>query len=283
MAGLSVPIAIYGAGRLGAQVGAGLAAGEIIDAGINRAVPYALAKSREATSKYKLTHGLSKGIGLVEKGYNSKAGKVARTVATVAGGVLAFGAAGQAIKSAPAIRTAIIRGAGQVGKGLNAAFESRLGQLAYRARPGQLMGRYAKNVQRFANNHLFNPKKEAPIRLAAAKFNQAKANLSNNISQIGKAGKEGATRVKEGAQSLGRSVEKQFAKTPKQIADAERQQAKALAKSEMKKNPKVINDRVAEANARAAAREAKVKAKALADRKAKEELFKSKKGYFLNL
>ena len=219
MAAALVPVI----GGAAARLGVGLAASKLIDDGINRAVPYALGKAREMTSKYKLTHGLSKGIGKVEGAYNSKAGKVGRTVASLAGSVAAFGGAGKMVGQIGKASAGIRAGAGQVGQGLRAVTKGT-------------------RVGRVLEDQIFNPKKGAMITKAAQKFNRAKVNLSEKATRVGggiKKGasavggtlKEGAYRVKEGAEKVGNRVSKMTAKSPAQIAAAERAEAEAYVKA----------------------------------------------------
>jgi hypothetical protein len=85
----------------------GLGASALIDRGIHSTIPYGIHKAKEITSKYKLTHGLSNVLGKVEKGYNSKAGKIGQNVASLGGSIAAFGGSG-----------ALFKGAGMVGAGL---------------------------------------------------------------------------------------------------------------------------------------------------------------------
>lgn len=206
-----------------ARLGVGLAASKAIDVGVNRTIPYALGKAKEVTSKYKLTHGLSRGIGKVQSAYNSKAGRIAREGISLIGGIAAFGGAGKLVGKAPIIGGALERGAGQLGQGLRSATKgTRLG--------------------RVLEDQIFNPKKGAFIPKAAKKFNRAKVNLSEKATKIkggikkgagaiGGRVKEGAYRVKEGAEKVGRRVTKLTEKSPAQLAAAERAEAEAYAKA----------------------------------------------------
>jgi len=178
MAGIALPVGAAVAGRVAAQLGLGLAAGKIIDTGINRTIPYALNKAKEITSKYKLTHGLSNAIGKVEGVYNSKGGKIAREAASIGGSILAFGGAGKVIGRAPVIGKAIARGAGQVGQGLRTVTKGT-------------------RVGRVLEDQFFNPKKGAYITKAAKKFNQAKVNLSEKATKV-----KGT--ISKGAEKIGR-------------------------------------------------------------------------------
>lgn len=183
MAAAAIPIAI-GAGRLAAQFGIGLAASKAIDTGINRTIPYGLSKAKEFTSKYKLTHGLSKGIGKAEKLYNSKGGKIAREVASVAGSVAAFGGSGKLLTQGGKIAGQVAKGAGQVGTGLRTALKGT-------------------RVGRVLEDQIFNPKKGAIITRGAKKFNQAKLNLSKKATEVGGA-------VSKQASRLGKSAGRKF-------------------------------------------------------------------------
>lgn len=149
-----LPIVARGA----AQLGLGAAASAAIDAGINKGIPYAMHKAREATSKFKVTHGLSNAIGKAEKAYDSKTGKVIRNVASTAGSLVAFGASGKLLRGAS-------KGAGAVGRGLRGAKNQLVG--AFKGKKGNFLSKGAR------------------------KFQQAKTNLSEKTAQVGKAASKG--------------------------------------------------------------------------------------------
>lgn len=153
-----LPVVARGA----AQLGLGAAASAAIDAGINKGIPYAMHKAKEATSKFKVTHGLSNAIGKAEKAYDSKTGRVIRNVASTAGSLVAFGASGKLLRGAS-------KGAGAVGRGLRGAKNELVG--AFKGKKGNFISKGAR------------------------KFQQAKTNLSEKAVQVGSAAKKGFGRV----------------------------------------------------------------------------------------
>ena len=153
-------------GGLAARTGVGLAASALIDKGINKGIPFALKKAREATAKHKLTKGLSKGLAKAENAYNSKGGKIAREIASTAGGIAAFEGSGK-----------ILQGAGKLGAGVGGAIKgTRIG--------GRIAGQ-------------FSGKKGTMISKGAKKFEKAKTNLSERITKVGKKGEKTVGRIRK--------------------------------------------------------------------------------------
>lgn len=109
-AAVAVPLALAGA-RLAAQTGVGIAAGKLLDYGLNKGIPKVLSKAKNFTSKYRRTRGVSKVIGKIEKGYHSKGGRIARRVVSTAGGLAASYLGGKAFDKAGAYAAPHIKNA----------------------------------------------------------------------------------------------------------------------------------------------------------------------------
>lgn len=161
MAAALLPVA----GAAAARLGIGLAASHLIDKGINNAIPYAIRKAKRFTAKHKRTRGISKILGKVERGYDSKIGRIARTGASIAGGTLAFSASGKILKG-------LTEGAGAVG--------GRLGTMARgtqffknASKKGGLISRGTKYYNRLANT-------------AGEKFGGAQSRLTKGITKLSK-------------------------------------------------------------------------------------------------
>lgn len=163
MAAALIPVV----GRAAAQLGLGAAASKVIDMGINRAIPYAMQKAKEATSKYKVTHGISNAIAKAEKGYNSKTGQKVRDVASLAGSLVAFGGSGKMLKTAS-------KGVGMAGAGLRQAVRRVGGSL----------------------------KKGNPLLKIPKRYQQAKSKLSEGATKLS----QGATKIQKRMSKAGRKV-----------------------------------------------------------------------------
>lgn len=98
-AAIAVPIAL-GAARLAAQTGVAYAAGKAINYGLNKGIPKLLSKTKNFTAKYKKTRGVSRVIGKIEKGYQSKGGRIVRGAVSAAGSLAAYYVGGKAFDKA---------------------------------------------------------------------------------------------------------------------------------------------------------------------------------------
>lgn len=166
---VAVPAAAYAAAQLAAQMGLGTAASYAIDKGIKKGIPKLLGVGKKITknSKYKTVRKISRGLGKVEKAYNSKYGKYGQEAASLVGGLLAFHGAGKAVQGAKNLAQAVNVARGAKSAGVLGAMQNLGG---------------TQNIANHLTSAGFRVPYEARVRVPTAEFNRG-VNIARRVGK----------------------------------------------------------------------------------------------------